>query len=55
MFMLDEVPEGLAKARGYEIGSVAEEDGGFGAGFGVRIRPLYFLIRKLVYVNTHLY
>ena len=33
--MLDEVAEGGAEARGDEVGGVAEEEGRFGAGFGV--------------------
>lgn len=35
VFVFDEVAEDGAEAGGDEVGGVAEEDGGFGVGFGV--------------------
>lgn len=35
--MLDEVAQGGAEAGGDEVGGVAEEEGRFGAGFGVAV------------------
>ena len=37
--VLDQVAEGGAEARGDEVGGVAEEEGGFGAGLGVPEAP----------------